>query len=260
MREEKDHLDRKLSYAFPPKRIVSLCPSITETLFDLGLSEKEVVGRTRYCIHPEDVVKNVRSVGGTKKIKAEVITELKPDLIIAEKEENPKVAIEELEQDFPVFVTDVRSYDDALAMIRDVGRLVDREEAAKELAEKIDTKFDFFGRVSPREAAYVIWNNPYMVAGGDTYIDSMLRKAGFTNVFRDSEGRYPTVTVEDFRKAAPELIFLASEPFPFQESHEKALQEQLPDCQVVRVDGEICWYGSRMLKAADELNRLSAEL
>ncbi|HET7628175.1 MAG TPA: helical backbone metal receptor [Bacillales bacterium] len=260
MRNMKDHLGRETAYPFPPKRVVSLCPSITETLFDLGLTEKEVVGRTRYCIHPESLVKQVRTVGGTKKIKTDVVAELKPDLIIAEKEENPKETIEALEKDFPVFVADVRSYEDALTMIRDLGKLLDREKKAEALTEKIEQKFDFFGRVSPRSMAYLIWKNPYMAAGSDTFIDSMLQKAGFTNVFANRPERYPEIEVADLRQASPEFVFLSSEPYPFQDADRKELREHLSGCEIVAIDGEICWYGSRMLKAADLLNQLSETL
>ncbi|HET7578484.1 MAG TPA: helical backbone metal receptor [Bacillales bacterium] len=252
----RDHLRRKIDLPFPPKRIVSLCPSITETLFDLGLEDR-IVGRTRYCIHPEDLVKNVKTVGGTKKIKQDVIDELNPDLIVAEKEENPKEAIEALETHYPVFVTDVETYDDGLRMILDLGTLTDREEKAAEMVSAIKKKFQNLLRTKKQTVAYVIWKNPYMVAGSQTYIDSLLEKAGFTNVFGNLSERYPTVSIEDFREASPDTIFLASEPFPFQESHRKEFEQQVPKSQITRIDGEICWYGSRMLKAADKLNRLT---
>lgn len=250
-----DHLERTVRYPFPPKRIVSLCPSITETLFELGLVGR-IVGRTRYCIHPKELVVDVKTVGGTKKVKENVIDEIQPDLIIAEKEENPREVVESLSRNYPVFTTEVRTYKEAIAMIKDLGNLTDRTKRAGEVIHLIEEKFEAVGDGQKCRVAYVIWQNPFMVAGNDTYIHSMLEKAGFENVFADLPDRYPSISLEDFRSAAPDAILLASEPFPFQETHCQALQEKIPETKVMRVNGEICWYGSRMMKAADELIRL----
>lgn len=255
----QDHLGRAVAFQFPPKRIVSLCPSITETLCDLHLSER-IVGRTRYCIHPVHLVKHIRPVGGTKKIHEAVIDELCPDLIIAEKEENPKETVERLEKKYPVFVAEVKTFDDALEMIRDLGEITGQTKQATEMAGKITKKFQDLCYAGGPKVAYVIWKNPYMVAGNDTYIHSVLKKAGFTNAFRDFPGRYPEVSIEDFRTSSVDCIFLASEPFPFQESHKEELAQHVPDVPIVLVDGEICWYGSRMMKAADELHRLAVQI
>ncbi|HEX6922774.1 MAG TPA: helical backbone metal receptor, partial [Bacillales bacterium] len=156
------------------------------------------------------------------------------------------------------FVMEIKTFDDGLKMIRDLGMLTDREDEAERMAGAIEEKFHGMGQTNGKRAAYVIWQNPYMVAGGDTYINSMLEKAGFTNVFKNDEGRYPEVSMQDFRDAEPELIFLASEPFPFQEAHKQKFEQQIPESRTMLIDGEICWYGSRMLKAADDLNRLLA--
>lgn len=250
-----DHLRRTVQFAFPPKRMISLCPSITETLFDLGLADR-IVGRTRYCIHPEELVGNVQTIGGTKKVKETIIDKLCPDLIIAEKEENPKEIVEKLSEKYPVFTVDVKTYEDGLEMINDLGEITDRAERASEMADAIKDKFRNVSGGKSRKVAYVIWQNPYMVAGNNTYIHSILEKAGFCNAFMGQTERYPAVSLEALRSASLDAVFLATEPFPFQDSHREELQSQLPGTKVMLVDGEICWYGSRMLKTADELIRL----
>lgn len=255
MKTVSDPLGREVAFSYPPQRIISLCPSITETLFKLGL-QNQIVGRTRYCIHPKSLVRNVSTVGGTKKVNRNVIDGLKPDLIIAEKEENPREIVEALSSEYPVYTTEVRSYDDAIWMIKDLGKLTGSEMTANKMTEEIELKFSGLGTETKSSLVYVIWKNPYMVAGKDTYIHSMLERAGFSNAFGDRSERYPAISLEDLRSQHPDAILLASEPFPFQETHRRELQEQFPETKVVMVDGEICWYGIRMIKAADELERL----
>lgn len=255
----QDHLGRTINLDYPPKRIISLCPSITETLFDLGLVDR-IVGRTRYCIHPAGQVENVKTVGGTKKIKETVIDELSPDLIIAEKEENKKEMIDSLERKYPVFVTEIKTFEDGLRMIKDLGEITDRSTPAENMVESIEAKFRELTATNGKKVAYVIWQNPYMVAGTDTYIHSMLEKAGFINAFQNHEGRYPKVTIEDFLETAPDVILLASEPFPFQETHRLEFEKQLPTSRTMLIDGEICWYGSRMILVADDLKQLLTEV
>jgi iron complex transport system substrate-binding protein len=246
----QDHLNRTVRMLFPPRRIISLCPSVTETLFALGLHQ-EVIGRTRYCIHPADQVSHVAAVGGTKQVKEELIHQLQPDLIIAEKEENPKEMVEELAKHYPVYVTDVENLEDALNMIADVGVITGREKQAAAMMKEISSGFS---ELKPSDqalkVAYIIWNKPYMAVGNHTYIQSMLENCGFINVFKEYSGRYPTVTEEDLKRTAPDFILLSSEPFPFKEAHQLEFQEQFPLSRVILVDGEIfSWYGSRMLQA-----------
>ncbi|QYY44361.1 ABC transporter substrate-binding protein [Aneurinibacillus thermoaerophilus] len=251
-----DHAERAVTFHFPPQRIVSLCPSLTDTLFALGLKEK-IVGRTQFCIHPAEQVKNVRRVGGTKQIKMDVIKELQPDLIIAEKEENPKEMVEALAERYPVYVTDVENYTDALRMIRDLGQITGTEDAAQHIITRIETNFASLKPTRDVRVAYLIWQKPYMAAGNHTYIHSLLEKCGFVNVFRDFPGRYPTVMEADLREEAPDFIFLSSEPFPFKETHRNVFHEQFPDSVPLLVDGEMfSWYGVRMIKAALYFNTL----
>lgn len=245
-----DHLGRTVTYNFPPKRIISLCPSITDTLFSLQL-ENEVVGRTRFCIFPEGRVKKVKAVAGTKDIKLEAIHEAKPDLIFVEKEENTEEIVKKLEQYYPVYVAEVQSIKDAYRMIHDVGHVTDRENEAEDLVKNIHSQFNSFPKMNGKRAAYVIWKKPYMVVGKETYIQSVLDELGFINPFVDAEGRYPVVTAEDFQCAELDYVLLASEPYPFKEKHQAEFLDMMPNVQPINVDGEMFWSGPRMLEAID---------
>lgn len=247
-----DKLGRSVSYPFPPKRIISLCPGITDTLFALDLQD-ELVGRTRFCIHPRDEVKSVRAVAGTKDINLEAIKDVRPDLIIVEKEENTKEIVEELEQYFPVYVAEVQTIDEAFQMFEDMGMLTDRVAAAAHLVDTTRKQFEKLPSANGKRVAYVIWRKPYMVVGKDTYIQSMLNRMGFVNPFTESEGRYPAVTAEDFQHADLDCLLLASEPFPYKEKHITEFEAFLPDTEILLVDGEMFWYGPRMLEAASYL-------
>ncbi|RRB06562.1 ABC transporter substrate-binding protein [Larkinella rosea] len=242
----------------PPKRIISVVPSQTELLFDLGLNG-EIVGITKFCIHPTDLVKEKTVVGGTKTLNLDRIHDLKPDFILANKEENTRGQIEELQRHYPVHVTDVNNVAEALAMIREVGDWAGRKAEAEQLATQINDSFQTIkspGHSTGLSVAYFIWRKPYLVAAGQTFIHSMLEWAGFRNAFGDAS-RYPEVTETDLKTARPDLLFLSSEPFPFSEKHVAELQEICPNTQIVLVDGEIfSWYGSRLLKAADYFRQL----
>lgn len=250
MRHFKDHLGRSVTVSYPPKRIISLVPAITETMYHLGL-EKEIVGRTRFCIHPKSKVKRVKNVGGTKDIKLERILERKPDLIIAEKEENTKEIVETLEQYVPVFVFEIQSVSDAYRMITDVGKLTNRQIEASNLTDQIEKQFQKLPHSLQKRVAYVIWKKPYMVVGKDTYIQSMLEKMGFLNPFTSFKGRYPSVTEDDLREANLDYIFLATEPYPFRQNHIKEFQQMLPGTIPFVIDGEMFWYGAKMVKATE---------
>ncbi|WP_205762802.1 cobalamin-binding protein [Aneurinibacillus aneurinilyticus] len=255
-----DHTGRLVTYSYPPQRIVSLCPSLTDTLFALGLNER-IVGRTQFCIHPAKEVQNVRRVGGTKQIKTDIINELNPDLIIAEKEENPKEMVESLAKSYPVYVTDVESYEDALRMITDLGEVTGTAKAAHAMVCDINAAFSFLKPASGIRVAYLIWQKPYMAAGNHTYIHSLLEKCGFVNVFKDAPGRYPQITEDDLRAANPDYIFLSSEPFPFQETHVQLFREMIQGSKPVLVDGEMfSWYGVHMKEAAPYFQRLLTEI
>lgn len=239
-------------------RIVSLVPSITETLFDFGLTADEVVGRTKFCIHPANLVKNVQIIGGTKNLNIEKIKSLNPDLIIANKEENEKLQVEELMTDFKVWVTDVSTIEDNHQFISDLGTLLNKKEFAQSLNERIAHIFTVKKNPLPQKVAYLIWKNPYMTVGNDTFINEVLENIGGENLFKDRK-RYPEVTVEELKNA--DQVFLSSEPFPFQQKHIDELQKELPDKQMILVDGEaFSWFGTHLLQVEDYLRELSKKL
>ena len=247
-------LSEKISLHEKYSRIISLVPSQTELLFYLGL-EKEVVGITKFCIHPDRWYRNKPKVGGTKKINLNTIEDLSPDLIIANKEENVKDQIEVLVEKYDVWITDVSNLSDALIMINDIGKLVKKLDEANILSREIRAGFEMlkneFQAKRPIPAAYFIWQKPYMVAGGDTFINDMMGYCGLKNVFADRK-RYPAIALDEIKEKNTELILLSSEPYPFKETHKKEIQKYLPEIQVKLTDGEMfSWYGSRLLKSVD---------
>lgn len=249
MKKVTDALGRTITYNYPPKRIIAFDPAITETLYYFGL-EEEVVGRTRFCKYPEDKVKEAVNVGGTKDMKMDRIHELKPDLIIAEKEENTKEMVETLAEHYPVYVFEIQTVEDGLGMIETLGELTDRVHQAETLLSNVRNSFSALPETSGARVAYMIWKGPYMAVGRDTYINDMLETLGFVNVFATHEDRYPIVSEEELQKTNLDYIFLSSEPFPFNDKHHDEFLSFLPEVNVVNIDGEIFWYGSRMLKAA----------
>lgn len=237
------------------KRIISLVPSQTELLHHLGLHEK-VVGVTKFCVHPAGWKKSKTIVGGTKNIDVEKIKLLQPDLIIANKEENVKEQVEEIAKDFPVYVTDVNTLDDALKMIADIGLLTNTMEIARTLCNNIQQSFTNIKPINKINTAYFIWRNPFMTVGGDTFINDMLKNCGFVNVFA-SQKRYPVVELETLKECNVKLLLLSSEPYPFKQKHIDELHQQLPGVKIILVDGEMfSWYGSRLMHAPSYFNQL----
>lgn len=245
-----DQTGRTISLHAIPRRIISLVPSQTELLHYLGL-EQEVAGITKFCIHPNEWFRNKTRVGGTKNIHIDIVRQLQPDLIIANKEENVKGQIEALANEFPVWVSDVNNLDDALQMIEAVGSMVGRQPQAAELVSSIQQEFDLLSRsiANTLRVAYLIWRGPYMTVGNDTFIHDMMKRCGFENVYGDKQ-RYPETTVDELKALQPQLLLLSSEPYPFQQKHIDELQPHLPSTRILLVDGEMfSWYGSRLLKA-----------
>ena len=242
------------------KRIVSLVPSITELLVDLGL-ETAIVGVTKFCVHPKHLRKNATIIGGTKNLRLEVIRQLQPDLILANKEENVREQVEALAAEFKVYTSDISNFDDALSMIKTVGELTDRLPEAEALITQINQAKSRFEAVKPNNSKhyrtlYLIWQKPWMSVGGDTYISNMMQIACFENVCRDRQ-RYPELSDAVIQSLAPEVILLSSEPFPFTEKHISGLQKLLPEAAILLADGEMfSWYGSRLLQAFDYFTSL----
>lgn len=246
----RDQLGRKVQLDDVPKRIVSLVPSQTELLCDLGLSEK-VVGRTSFCIHPEDKVRNFTSIGGTKNFDLRRISELNPDLIIANREENLREPVEELAGKYPVWVSDVSDLQDSLEMIRSVGEITGKKTEAVNLSDAI---MHAFQQKLPNRgtALYFIWKEPWMVAGTDTFISAMMLQSGLKNVI--GKHRYPRLDSGSMTEFNPDYILLSSEPYPFSEKHAEEMRGIFTDSKVMLVDGSFfSWYGSRLLQSAKYL-------
>ncbi|RZK01647.1 MAG: cobalamin-binding protein [Flavobacterium sp.] len=247
-----DQLGRDVTINYPPKRIVSVVPSQTELLFELGLNQ-EVIGVTKFCIHPIEKFATRTKVGGTKKLNIDLIKDLKPDLIIGNKEENSKSDIEELALFCPVWMSDIYNINDAMKTISQIGELVDRQPEAYYLNHLINAGFNDLQTLALQKGinntvAYLIWRDPYMAAGTDTFINDILAINGFNNVVK--EKRYPEISLETLSTLQPELIFLSSEPYPFSEKHIREIQQVLPNAKIILVDGEMfSWYGSRLVKA-----------
>lgn len=243
-----------------PKRIISLVPSQTELLAGLGLTD-EVVGITKFCIHPKEWFRSKIRVGGTKQLNSAIIHSLAPDLVIANKEENVKEQINELQEQYPVWISDVNNLDDAYDMIHQIGAMTGKSEKATHIIGQISTEFSQLPTTDSRlRTAYLIWQKPYMTVGGDTFIHSMLELAGFDNIYKEKY-RYPEVTIAELKNANCELLLLSSEPFPFQQKHIDELQSLLPNTRIILVDGELfSWYGSRLLKAPAYFTALQKQL
>lgn len=239
-------------------KVISLVPSITETLFDLGLTSDDIIGRTKFCIHPKDQIKHVEIIGGTKNLNLDKIKSLKPDLIIANKEENVKEQVEELMKDFKVLVTNVETLEDNYYLIKQLGHIFGKEEKAQFLNIKTYEVFDIPKREKKLKVAYLIWKDPYMTVGGDTFISRILEELGFENQFKDQK-RYPEVKLQDLKEA--DLIFLSSEPFPFKEKHIDEIQNVCVDQKIMIVDGEaFSWYGSHLARCEEYYRELLEDL
>lgn len=237
-----DQIGREVTFSFPPKRIVSLVPSQTEFLLDIGAP---VIGRTKFCIHPADKVWRIRIIGGTKNFQPDSIKKLKPDLIIGNKEENHKEGIEALSVDYPVWMSDIYDLDDAFAMMTTLGILCDLEDQANSLVDQcrlamMKVKSSHLGKV-----IYLIWKNPWMAAGSNTFIDHILNHIGYENLI--TKERYPDLTYNEIATLNPDAILLSSEPYPFREEDVFIAKSKWPGVSCRLIDGALfSWYGSRL--------------
>jgi len=263
LRQFTDQLGHIIQIEYPPKRIISIVPSQTELLFEMGLNE-EIIGITKFCIHPAAQFKVKTKVGGTKKLNIELIRSLQPDLIIGNMEENTKEDIELLSKEFPVWMSDIYTLEEAMTTITQIGALVDREPEAGYLNFLINAGFTDLQTLAleqgiDKRIAYLIWKDPYMAAGNNTFINDILVKNGLTNVIKES--RYPEILLKELADLKPELIFLSSEPYPFKEKHIEELKAAIPTAKIMLIDGEMfSWYGSRLVKAVQYLFQLQKEL
>lgn len=255
----KDQLNRKIYLQDTPQRIISLVPSQTELLCDLGL-ENELVGVTKFCVHPSSIRKNKTIVGGTKNIKIDVIHALNPDIILCNKEENTQEIVALCQQIAPVHIADIFTINDTLELIKQYGELFNKKVEALKMVEELNSKHNdflaFIQNKPQKRVAYFIWRNPWMVAGNNTFINHLLTLNKFINSYA-TKNRYPEVVIEKIGLESPEFIFLSSEPYPFKKEHITELEKFASNTKIIFVDGEFfSWYGSRLLKAFDYFKKL----
>ena len=252
-----DQLQRTVVLPKTPERIVSLVPSQTELLVDLGLREN-LVGITKFCVHPTDLRKHVKIVGGTKQVHFDRIEALKPDIIICNKEENTLEMVVALEKIAPVWISDINRVEDSLEMVQRLGEVFKVGGAAELLIKRISEaleEFQIFIKNFPsRKTAYLIWKDPFMAAGRNTFINDLLSLNRFENMLISENSRYPEITLNELEQA--ELILLSTEPYPFKQHHVLELQKKL-NRTVKLVYGEyFSWYGSRMAAAFEYFKTL----
>lgn len=264
MKTLTDQLRTSHSFQTSPKRIISLVPSQTELLCDLGLEDR-IVGITKFCVHPYHLKATKKIVGGTKKVHFEKIRLLQPDIIICNKEENTLEMVSELRQICPVWITDIRTIDDNFKMITDFGQLFNCRTEAQKWNDKLvfahnDFK-QFIKEIPTQKVVYFIWKKPYMIAGSGTYIDEMLQLNHFQNAYAYKE-RYPEIQLDRMQlEANPDLILLSSEPFPFQEEDAFEMSNFAHQTKTILVDGEMfSWHGSRLLKAFEYFKKMHQKL
>lgn len=257
----KDQINHEITLIKRPKRIISLVPSQTELLYDLGVIE-EVVGITKFCVHPQSWYREKKRVGGTKNVNFDKVEALQPDLIIANKEENQKDQIEKLQQDYPVWTSDIATLEQSLDMISEIGKITNRKKNALKIIEEIKVAFQTLplNQMGTTSVVYLIWKNPYMTVGADTFIHEMLLRCGLTNIAKGL--RYPIISEDELIEKQPDIILLSSEPYPFKERDLIELEKICPQSKILLVDGELfSWYGSRLKYAPtyfiDLINKIS---
>lgn len=235
------------------QRIISLVPSLTELLIDLGL-DAQLAGRTRFCVHPKPQVESIPIMGGTKNPRLDKIRQAHPDLIIANKEENRAPDIRELMEDFEVEVTDIATIEDALITIHQLGQKLGVADQSKALIRDIQKRLEERPEEPDLRTAYLIWKDPWMTVGRDTYIHDVLGHWNMPNVFSGQQ-RYPKFELDALKSYHPDLILLSSEPYPFEEKHLAQIEDACPAARVLLVEGEwFSWYGSHMKHAFGRLN------
>ena len=265
MKTFTDQLGNTITLNHTPQRIVSLVPSITELLFDLGLEDR-IVGITKFCVHPYHLKSTKKIIGGTKKVHVEKIRLLQPDIIIANKEENTEEIVASLQDICPVWVSNIITIEDSLLMIEEFGKLFSVRTTARQWIDKISFGLaDFIAYMADKDvkrAAYFIWKEPYMVAGGDTFINEILRLNKLENIYEGLHGRYPEIIVQKMRiQGDPEVLLLPSEPYPFKDEDAFELGRHTHHAQTIFADGEMfSWYGSRLVKAFPYFKQLRERL
>lgn len=231
------------------RRIVSLVPSLSETVCDLGLRD-ELIACTKFCIEPKDLHRSCTLVGGTKDFDVAQILSLNPTHILCNQEENPKAPVEELMKHVPTSVTFPKSPKDVPAMLRDIGDFLAARDPFERAARELEGAMQALQLLPRQRFLYFIWRQPYMIAGRDTYISRFLEQWGWENAAPKDE-RYPSLEPNEITAAKADLILFSSEPFPFRKRDADRLRTEIADCPpIYRIDGQmLSWFGTRTVKA-----------
>ncbi len=259
-----DQIGNTLNIDTTPIRIISLVPSQTELLYDLGL-EQTIVGLTKFCVHPIHLKADKQIVGGTKQINLDKIKALKPDIILCNKEENTQDIVLACQAICPVHVSDIATIADCLDLIKQYGQLFKKSDNANKICETIDINLKEFQiyikEKSSLKVAYFIWKDPWMVAAKGTFIDHLLQLNKFENIYGNLK-RYPEVDINKIQhEGNPEVILLSSEPYPFKNNHVLEVGRVSNHAKTILVDGEyFSWYGSRLVQAFDYFKQLRDRL
>jgi len=261
-----DGLYREVEVKRTPKRIVSLVPSITETLFTFGANDN-LSAVTSFCIEPAAALKSKSIVGGTKTVDIDAVKEIDPDLILANAEENREEDIRQLVRSgYKVFVTFPRTVAAAIVMMRQIAEMtgtIDRAEPILQEAEDTLNEISTVSHTRRRPRVFCpIWRRPWMSVGADTYIHDFVTVAGGRNLFADRHDRYPRVELDEVAQRIPEVILLPNEPYNFREEHKEDFADRthvpaVRDKRIHIVDGKtLCWYGPRLTKGLRSINAL----
>jgi len=250
-----DQLNRKIEINNNLNNIISLVPSLTELLFFLKMDE-QVKGITNFCVHPSDKLSDKVIVGSPLHVDYEKIEQINPDIIIAGKSENNKNNIEKIAEKYPVWVSDVRSIEDACKMIEKIGMICNQSDLSYNITKNISVGFDSLADKTKIKVCYLVWEKPFMVAGNNNYINDILKKTGLINVFEHKEG-YAKVTAKEMQECQADFVLLPSEPYKFDNSHISTYKNLINKATVLLVDGQLfSWYGNRMLLAINYLKNM----
>ena len=264
MKTAIDQIGNRFELKNTPTRIVSLVPSQTELLVDLGL-ESSIVGVTKFCIHPNHLKQTKKIVGGTKTINIDKIKALRPDIILCNKEENTKEIVAACQKIATTHVSDIFTIEDCIELILQYGNIFSCTTGASKITENINYNLvDFQNFIKDRETlkvAYFIWKNPWMVAAKNTFINHLLSINKFENIYQNKQ-RYPEINLAKIQQEGnPKLILLSSEPYPFKEEHILEIEQFTQHAKTILVDGEMfSWYGSRLIKAFEYFKKLRLEI
>jgi ABC-type Fe3+-hydroxamate transport system substrate-binding protein len=265
-----DDLGFRLELKSPPRRIISLVPSWTETLFAMGLGN-EVVGVTKFCVEPAAAVASVEKIGGTKNPDLRAIARLEPDFVIANAEENRREDVEKIrEQGAAVFTTYPKTIPGAVESILKLGTALGKESEANAMAREIvrnvsgiEASVGVWSKL-PFRVFCPIWKNPWMGFNADTYAHDVLRMLGFNNIFASAGERYPTTTLAEAIERKPDIVLLPDEPYEFKDRDIEELKKVLPPGlarRVMIVSGrDLHWYGVHMVKGLTTLAAKMARL